>query len=69
LEPFVYAGRRGTRRWTASCTFRTFRADEHTRHPTPDGLIPLICNEIQRLSTALVVRPMCDAAHLLHWSA
>ena len=23
------------------------RADEHARHPAPDGLIPLTCNEIQ----------------------
>ncbi|MFD7447066.1 IS701 family transposase [Streptomyces sp. NPDC059909] len=45
------------------------RADEHARHPAPDGLIPLTCNEIQRLFTTLVVRPMCDAAHRLRWSA
>jgi hypothetical protein len=45
------------------------RADEHARHPTPHGLIPLTCNEIQRLFTTLVVRPMHDVAHRLHWSA
>lgn len=33
------------------------RADEHARHPAPDGLIPLTCNEIQRLFTTLVARP------------
>ncbi|WAU86576.1 IS701 family transposase [Streptomyces sp. Qhu-G9] len=45
------------------------RADEHVRHPTPDGLIPLTCNEIQRLFTMLVVRPVHDVAHRLAWSA
>jgi hypothetical protein len=44
------------------------RAEEHARHPAPDGPIPLTCNEIQRLFTALV-RPMHDAAHWLGWSA
>ncbi|MFF7851692.1 IS701 family transposase [Streptomyces sp. NPDC007910] len=41
------------------------RADEHARHPAPDELIPLTCDEIQRLSTALVVQPVHGAAHLL----
>lgn len=44
------------------------RADEHARHPGPDELIPLTCNEIQRLFTALVVRPVGDAIHQLRWS-
>ncbi|WP_408996995.1 hypothetical protein [Streptomyces ipomoeae] len=44
------------------------RADEHTRHSAPNSLIPLTCNEIQRLFTALVVRPIHDAAHRLTWS-
>ncbi|MFC8553513.1 IS701 family transposase [Streptomyces sp. NPDC057273] len=44
------------------------RADEHARHPKPDGLIPLTCNEIQHLFTALVVRPAHDSAHRLSWS-
>ncbi|MET8957810.1 IS701 family transposase [Streptomyces sp. NPDC004393] len=44
------------------------RADEHARRPAPDGLIPLTCNEIQRLFTALVVRPVRDAVHRLGWS-
>ena len=43
------------------------RADEHTR-PAPDGLIPLTCNEIQRLFITLVVQPVHDAAHRLGWS-
>ncbi|MFB7056064.1 IS701 family transposase [Streptomyces vinaceus] len=45
------------------------RADEHARHPAPNELIPLTCNEIQRLFTTLVARPMHDAAHRLRWSA
>ncbi|MEV6409135.1 IS701 family transposase [Streptomyces bobili] len=44
------------------------RADEHTRVPAPDGLIPLTCNEIRHLFIALVIRPVLDAAHLLGWS-
>lgn len=44
------------------------RADEHARHPASDGLIPLTCNEIQRLFTA-IVRPMCAVTHRLGWSA
>ncbi|MGW5781052.1 IS701 family transposase [Streptomyces sp. NPDC003863] len=45
------------------------RADERARHPVPDELIPLTCNEIQRLSTTLVVQPVHDAGHRLRWSA
>lgn len=44
------------------------RADEHSRHPGAVELIPLTCNEIQRLFTTLVVRPVHDAAHRLGWS-
>ncbi|TJZ94574.1 IS701 family transposase [Actinacidiphila oryziradicis] len=43
------------------------RADEYT-HPAPDALIPLTCNEIQRLFITLVVHPVHDAAHRLGWS-
>ncbi|MFJ8993968.1 IS701 family transposase [Streptomyces sp. NPDC102279] len=43
------------------------RADGHTR-PAPDALIPLTCNEIQRLFITLVVRPVHDTAHRLGWS-
>ncbi|MFE0351461.1 hypothetical protein [Streptomyces griseoluteus] len=45
------------------------RADEHARHPASRGLIPLTCNEIQRLFTTLIVRPVHDVAHWLRWSA
>ena len=44
------------------------RADEHTRHPGAADLIPLTCNEIQRLFTTLGVRPVHDAAHRFGWS-
>ncbi len=44
------------------------RADEHARHGAPDGLIPLSCNEIQRLFITLAVRPDHTAAHRLDWS-
>ncbi|MFI6696389.1 IS701 family transposase [Streptomyces sp. NPDC050433] len=46
------------------------RADEHTRYSSPDGdgLIPLTCNEIQRLFTTLVVQPVHNVAHRLAWS-
>ncbi|MFI6653092.1 hypothetical protein ACIBI8_36540 [Streptomyces sp. NPDC050529] len=43
------------------------RADEHTRSPAPDGLVPLPCNEIQRLFT-MVVEPRHDMAYQLGWS-
>lgn len=33
-----------------------------------DGLIPLTCNEVQRLFTALVVHPVRGTAHRLRWS-
>ncbi|MFF9691258.1 IS701 family transposase [Streptomyces sp. NPDC014623] len=44
------------------------RADEHAHRPTPDDLVPLSCNEIQRLFITLVVQPVHDAAHRLGWS-
>ncbi|TXL87758.1 IS701 family transposase [Streptomyces sp. IB2014 016-6] len=44
------------------------RADEHARSPTPDDLIQLTCNEIQRLFITLVVRPTPDLTHRLSWS-
>ncbi|MEY9849845.1 hypothetical protein ABH940_006959 [Streptacidiphilus sp. BW17] len=41
------------------------RPDEHARQPASDALIPLTCNEIQRLFVTLVVQPVRDAAHRL----
>ncbi|MGW2964923.1 IS701 family transposase [Streptomyces sp. NPDC001220] len=67
------------RRWTswhrwvtlamlAHAFLTVVRADEHGRHPKPDGLIPLTCNEIQHLFIALVGWPIHGAAHRLEWS-
>lgn len=39
----------------------------HAGHHAPDGLIPLTCNEIQKLLTTLVVQPTRDVAHRLAW--
>ncbi|MGW0771142.1 IS701 family transposase [Streptomyces sp. NPDC002676] len=44
------------------------RADEHARNPAPDGLVPLSCNEIQRLFITVAVQPLHDMAHRLGWS-
>lgn len=43
------------------------RADEHTR-PGPADLVPLTCNEIQRLFITVAVQPLHKAAHRLGWS-
>lgn len=40
-------------------------ADDGT---SPNGLIPLTCNEIQRLFIAVTAQPTCDLAHRLRWS-
>ena len=44
------------------------RADEHARSPAPDGLVPLSCNEIQRLFITVAVQPRHDVAYRLGWS-
>ncbi len=44
------------------------RADERTRRPAPRTLVPLTCNEFQRLFITLVVQPVHDTAHRLSWS-
>ncbi|APU43763.1 RHS repeat-associated core domain-containing protein [Streptomyces sp. TN58] len=43
------------------------RADEHARRPGPTDLVPLSCNEIQRLFNRVVVQPLHDVAHRLGW--
>ncbi|WP_445517383.1 IS701 family transposase [Streptomyces sp. NEAU-174] len=43
------------------------RAQEHARNPAPDDLVPLSCNEIQRLFT-VAVQPLHDLVHRLGWS-
>ena len=44
------------------------RADEHARHPAQDGLIPLSCNEIQRLFAIFINQPVHHSTHRLGWS-
>jgi len=44
------------------------RADEHTRRPGPDDLIPLTCNKIQRLFLTVAIRPLHSLVHRLGWS-
>ncbi|MBT3165194.1 transposase [Streptomyces sp. Vc74B-19] len=56
--------RRVTLAMLAHAFLAVVRADEYTCDPSPDGLIPLTCNEIQRLFTAFV-RPMRDVVHRL----
>ncbi|WP_455710874.1 IS701 family transposase [Streptomyces mutabilis] len=68
VRRFTSWSRWATPAMLAHACLAVVRADEHARHPAPDGLIPLTCNEIQRLFTAFV-RPMCDVAHRLGWSA
>ena len=41
---------------------------ERTRHPSPSGLTPLTCNEVQHLLATLLARPAGDLAHRLRWS-
>jgi SRSO17 transposase len=40
---------------------------DHARHPSPLGLIPLTCNELQHLFAAFAA-PAADAGHWLRWS-
>ncbi|MEL5956248.1 IS701 family transposase [Streptomyces sp. CLV115] len=42
-----------------------FRANEHDRHPSPDELIPLTCNEIQQLFITPVVQRVFAPVHRL----
>lgn len=44
-------------------------ATQRARHPPPLGLIPLTCNEVQRLFAALVPARVTDTSHRLRWSA
>ncbi|OEJ23204.1 hypothetical protein AS594_00385 [Streptomyces agglomeratus] len=44
------------------------RADEHVNASEPEDLIPLSCNEIQRLFLTLIVQPVHATAHRLSWS-
>lgn len=60
-------------RWTTLAmlahAFLAVISTERARRPTSPELAPLTCGEIQRLFIALLVRPVRDLAHRLHWSA
>lgn len=58
----------GTLAMLAHAYLAVVRADEHARNPAPDELVPLSCNEIQRLFITAVVQPLHDIAHRLGWS-
>lgn len=60
--------RRVTLAMLAHAFLAVVRADEHVRHPAPDGLTPLTCNEIQHLFITLVVQPVHTTAYRLCWS-
>lgn len=75
-KPHSDAQSRRLKRWSRWVTLAMFahaflavvRADEHARQPASDDLVPLSCNEIQRLFITLSIRPLHDAAHRLGWS-
>jgi SRSO17 transposase len=56
------------RRWTSWHRWTIFAATERAETPTPPGLIALTCNEIHRLFNTLIVEPIQDLRHRLHWS-
>ncbi|QNE17307.1 hypothetical protein F1D05_04445 [Kribbella qitaiheensis] len=43
-------------------------ATERAETTTPPDLIALTCNEIHRLFNTLIVEPIQDLRHRLHWS-
>lgn len=68
VRRFASWTRWGTLAMLAHAFLAVVRADEHGGTPGPADLIPLTCNEIQRLFITLVVQPIHDAAHRLGWS-
>ena len=60
-------------RWTilamlAYALFAVLAATERAETPTPQGLIALTCNEIHHLFNTLLIEPIQDLRHRLHWS-
>ena len=60
-------------RWTtlamlASAFLTIAAATEHARDLAPRGQIPLTRNEISRLLAILIIQPVADTRHRLHWS-
>ena len=41
---------------------------ERAHHPSPAGLVPITCNEVQHLFAALLAPPVGDLTHQLRWS-
>jgi hypothetical protein len=41
---------------------------ERTQRPPPSALLPMTCNELQRLFAALLAQPVGDRGHRLRWS-
>jgi hypothetical protein len=52
----------------ASAFLTVTAAAEHDRRPAPEGQIPLTRNEIGRLLSTLIIRPIQDIWHRLRWS-
>ena len=60
-------------RWTilamlAYALLAVLAAAERAETPTPPGLIALTCNEIHHLFNTLIVEPIRNLRHRLHWS-
>jgi SRSO17 transposase len=60
-------------RWTvlamlAYALLAVLAATERAETSTPQGLIALTCNEIHHLFNTLIVEPIRDLRHRLHWS-
>lgn len=60
--------RRVTLAMPAHAFLAVVRTNEHDRHPSPDELLPLTCNEIQRLFITLVIQRAFGPVHRLRWS-
>jgi hypothetical protein len=41
---------------------------ERVRRPSPSGLAPLTCNEVQHLLVTMLTRPAGELGHRLRWS-
>ena len=61
------------RRWTlvamlVHALLAVLAATERSRHPAPAGLIPLTCNEINRLLNRMIIEPTRRLANPLTWA-
>jgi len=60
-------------RWTvlamlAHAFLAVLAVTERAKRPTPDGLIPLTCNEIHHLFNVLITQPISNLWHRMRWS-